>query len=206
MRQKIIVVGILLASGSAFAGAKLPNPAAGKEICFTRVYSPEHMKAHPTQSFNGVAVTVERSSERPETVASHIYVISKSGHTLFSAGRVLDVEKTLGKPSLPSQLVAQMEGDGGSYRIIKMSKNPKLIQVKVESPLSLDDVHAWIYDASVPEGAPYEKMSIEASAPSGDSVANLFRTRRISASDPRTCREMLEDAYYQALIESKSGQ
>lgn len=179
--MKLSLIVLLAVPTLAFAAKKqLPNPKILQQICFTRAYSAEHMKKNPKQKINGVAVTLERLDDGG-IVYSSLHVSNLESKILSSGGAVLD--------KLPAVSVrAQMDGDGGRYEIIQDAKNKDKIKVKIIDQVTLAEDN-WMSNDSIPEGTPYEEMSI---APNSvDSV--MILERQHSNGSAKSCEEILED-------------
>lgn len=182
------LLALLVLPGIALAQNKLPNPKKGEEICYSRVYSYQHLMKNPTQEITASVVTLNRDAQN-NFLSSTIYVVNKKGTILFNAGSLLK-SNGMDIAVLPAQEVAaQMDGDSGRYGISQDAKNVDQVKIKVKDFLSLIDIHSWIFDDSIPEGTDYERMTIDGK--SSDSEIVLKRNSSVSKT-PGSCLKYLK--------------
>ncbi len=161
--MKVLMGVLALISWPALAEAPLQliDPAPGQDICYYRIYSAAHLKTHPGQKIKAVCVTYSRMKG---VLYSGIEIRNLAGKKMTNAGTLI--------LSPDGKSVASMDGDGGKFQITQDAKQTNKVQIKIISPLRLEEDN-WMINEKIPEGTSYEKMVI--SEKSEDAVMNLER-------------------------------
>lgn len=163
---------------------KLPNPVLGEEVCFTRIYSEAHLKAHPKQKISGVAFSYQRAEGILNTL---IEVRDLKGNILSNGGVLLSAngQGTLSSIAT-SRIAAQMDADSGRIAISQSQEDADKIKLEVIENLLLLDL-----DQIGEDGSSQNEIVIKKG--SEDSIMILNRIR-VNGSISKSCSQVLEDA------------
>lgn len=163
---------------------KLPNPVLGEEVCFTRIYSEAHLKAHPKQKISGVAFSYQRTEGILNTL---IEVRDLKGNILSNGGVLLSAngQGTLSSIAT-SRIAAQMDADSGRIAISQSQEDVDKIKLEVIENLLLLDL-----DQIGEDGSSQNEILIKRG--SEDSIMILNRIR-VNGSISKSCSQVLEDA------------
>jgi hypothetical protein len=148
MKRIALATAIALAPFAASAATPFDNviePVEGKEACFTRVYKPDHLKAHPKQQTQTITVWMkyEKAVPNEPALALHVSIgLTQRGDraALFSQGGCDWVAKGANRDIQGKPVIKTFKKDAGA--VCLMSARPDVFD-----SLSAEEGGAVVLDA-----------------------------------------------------------